>query len=320
MTSRRDELSWRATMAALEIGERAARSRPTATAALVDTGIRAESLGRSVLDTVTGKPRPRVHHWDSGTGSHTTAGPLLLLNGWTASGAVWPSELLTILQRRHRVIRIDNRGSGRSAAAPAPFTIADLARDAHDVIRRLDVPRATVVGLSMGGMIAQELALRWPGDVGRLVLMSTRPPAPMDIPAAPDVMKALIRPKPSGVRTADYLRHVWSQLAAPGFAESHPELLDELVASVMTAPTRRGGVMNQARAIAAWRGAHRLARLRVPTTIVHGDKDVLIPVDNGRRLAQAIPDPRYIAIAGVGHILPYEALSRVAEIILASSP
>jgi hypothetical protein len=76
MNSRRDELSWRATMAALEIGERAARSRPTATAALVDTGIRAESLGRSFLDTVTGKPRPRVHHWDSGTGPHTTAAPL----------------------------------------------------------------------------------------------------------------------------------------------------------------------------------------------------------------------------------------------------
>jgi pimeloyl-ACP methyl ester carboxylesterase len=83
----------------------------------------------------------------------------------------------------------------------------------------------------------------------------------------------------------------------------------------MKAPTRRSGVVNQARAIAAWRGAHRLARLRVPTTIVHGDKDVLLPVDNGRRLDQAIPDARYIAIAGVGHIPPYEALSRVAEIV-----
>ena len=87
----------------------------------------------------------------------------------------------------------------------------------------------------------------------------------------------------------------------------------------MKAPTRRSGVVNQARAIAAWRGAHRLARLRVPTTIVHGDKDVLLPVDNGRRLAQAIPDLALHRIAGVGHILPYEALSRVAEIVLAAA-
>lgn len=318
MTSRRRELSQRATMAALEIGQRAARSRPMATAALVDAGIRAESLSRSILDAVAGKARPRVHHWDSGAGPDPTASPILLLNGWTASGSVWPSELLTILQRRHRVVRIDNRGSGRSAAAPAPFTIADLADDAHDVLCSLGLHRATVVGVSMGGMIAQELALRRPTAVSRLVLVSTRPPAPLDIPASPDVANTLIRPKPSGIRTADYLRDLWSQIAAPGFAETHPQLLDEIVASVLQAPTRRDGVLNQARAVAAWHGAERLARLRMPTTVVHGNMDALLPVRNGRLLAGTIPGARYIELAGVGHLPAYEALSRVAEIILAA--
>lgn len=316
--SRIDKLSQRITMAAMRIGEQGARSRPRCAAALIEAGIRAESLGRCIFDPGTRQAGKRVHYWDSGAGAYAEAEPIVLLNGWTASGAVWPRELLTALEYNHRVIRLDNRGTGRSVAAPAPFTIADLAGDARDVIRSLQLCRPTVVGLSMGGMIAQELALRWSSDVGRLVLISTRPPVPLDIPAEPHVTRALMRAKPSGVRAADYLRELWSGITAPGFAEAHPDLLDEVVAAVLEAPTPRAGVLYQARAIAGWHGADRLARLRVPTTVVHGDKDVLLPVDNGRRLARAIPRARYIELTGVGHLPPYEALSQVTEIIVAA--
>ena len=108
----------------------------------------------------------------------------MLLNGWTASGLVWPAGLVAALERDHRVVRIDNRGSGWSRHAPRPYTIGDLAADARRVIDGLGLGRPTVVGLSMGGMIAQELALRWPDRVGRLVLLGTRPPNPEDDVAA----------------------------------------------------------------------------------------------------------------------------------------
>ena len=85
---------------------------------------------------------------------------VLLINGWSASGIAWPAAWLDELTGRYRVIRLDNRGTGWSRTAPTPFTIGDLADDARDVLKAAGVRRARVLGLSMGGMIAQELALR----------------------------------------------------------------------------------------------------------------------------------------------------------------
>ncbi|MCZ7528468.1 MAG: alpha/beta hydrolase [Acidimicrobiia bacterium] len=133
---------------------------------------------------------PRVHWHEGG------AGPvLLLLNGWAASGLLWPSDWLRRLERRFHVVRVDNRGTGWSRGADAPFTIADMAEDAADVLRALGADRATVLGLSMGGMIAQELGLRHPGRVDRLVVVASRPPAPEHVDADPWLLpQVLSRP------------------------------------------------------------------------------------------------------------------------------
>ena len=102
--------------------------------------------------------RPAAVHWhESGRGP-----VLVLLNGWSVSGLVWPRAWIDRLAQRYRVVRIDNRGTGWSRRAPAPFTIADLADDVVTVLDAVGAERATIVGLSMGGMIAQELALRAP--------------------------------------------------------------------------------------------------------------------------------------------------------------
>ena len=110
--------------------------------------------------------------------SHGQGEAVLLINGWSASGIAWPTAWLDELATQYRVIRLDNRGTGWSRTAPAPFTIGDLADDARNVLKAAGVRRARVLGLSMGGMIAQELALRHPDVVSRLVLAGTRPPAP----------------------------------------------------------------------------------------------------------------------------------------------
>ena len=125
---------------------------------------RARGIGKA------GRFRPVVNFHSSGSGD-----ALLLLNGWTASGLLWPDRWLRDLEARFRVIRIDNRGSGWSRSAPTPYDIGDLADDAAAVLRGLGVESATVLGLSMGGAIAQELALRYPRLVSALVLVGTRP-------------------------------------------------------------------------------------------------------------------------------------------------
>jgi pimeloyl-ACP methyl ester carboxylesterase len=100
---------------------------------------------------------------------------------------------------------------------------------------------------------------------------------------------------------------MWSRFVAPGFAQSNPTVMDELVARIRRRPTLWRGVLEQVRAMMSWYGASSLERISAPITVVHGDQDPLIPVADGRRLSQLIRGCRYEELPGVGHLVPYEA-------------
>ena len=244
------------------------------------------------------------------------AGPaLLLLNGWTASGLVWPVNWVRALEKRFRVIRIDNRGTGWSRSAPAPFTMADLADDAADVLRACGVDEAIVLGDSMGGMIAQELAMRHPKRVRRLILVATAPPVPAQLVPDPAPFLAALAPPPPGQDVRLHMRAIWSQYTTPSFSAAHPEVFDEIAEQIVRRVTPRQRMFDQLRAVRSWRGSDRLRRLDVPTTIVHGDQDPLMPVGNGMRLSRLIPGAEYLELEGVGHLPPHEAGAKLLDII-----
>jgi 3-oxoadipate enol-lactonase len=254
---------------------------------------------------------PAAHWRASGRGP-----ALVLLNGWSASGLIWPRTWVRELQRSFRVIRVDNRGSGWSRHAPTPFTLADLADDVVDVLDDADVDCAVVFGLSMGGMIAQELAIRAPQRVAGLVLAATAPPTPAYRPASGGLAAlVLFRPPSPGEPLDRYLRRVWSAAVARGFAGSHPEVVDELVEQIVARPTPRSLLIHQLRAVLGWGHAERLASITAPTAVVHGRDDRLIDVSAGRRLAELIPDCRYEELAGVVHLLAHEAPGTVRRLI-----
>jgi pimeloyl-ACP methyl ester carboxylesterase len=246
--------------------------------------------------------RPAVNWHEGGDGP-----ALLLLNGSTASGLVWPDAWLRRLEKRYRVIRLDNRGTGWSRSAPHPFTVGDLADDARNVLRACGIGRATVLGLSLGGMIAQEFALRHPKAVDKLVLVGTRPPTPAQIPSPTDALLSLVKTPPPGRDLRAFFVATWSELVADGFAAEHPEVMAEIADQIVRRVTPRRAVLTQARAIWSWHGAARLRRIDAPTTVVHGDRDPLLPVGNGMRLARLIPDATYLELPGVGHLVPQEA-------------
>lgn len=304
-------LRWEGVLTALLEHERRLLSHTMGAATTAERRERQEREARLVRSNgagwaaVTGR-RPPVFWHETGDGP-----PVLLLNGWTASGLLWPGRWLHGLEQNHRVLRVDNRGTGWSRTAPAPFTIADMADDAAAVLRATGARPATVLGLSMGGMIAQELAIRHPGLVERLVLVGTRPPAPAHIAAAPQVLERelgqLLHTPQRGEPLAAYFRSVWAPQSAPGFAERNPELFEELAGQILERVTPRPAVINQLRAISAWSGARRLGSIKAPTTVVHGLLDELSPVGNGMRLARLIPGARYVELPGVGHLVPLEA-------------
>ena len=262
-----------------------------------------------------GRDVPKVFWHGGGRPIGPDVPVMLLLNGWSASGLAWPTEWLERLERTFHVIRIDNRGTGYSRTAPAPFSIADLADDSAAVLDYLGVESATVLGLSMGGMIAQELAVRHPSVVERLVLCATRPPSPAQFSPAHSMLTALLAVPPVGPGQRQQVLSMLAPLFGPGFAESNPALLLEMLEQARARPTPRHGILHQMRAIAGWHGSHRIAAITAPTTVVHGDADPLIPVGNGMRLAQLIPGARYMELKGLGHILPAEAPHVLASIV-----
>ncbi|HJQ44630.1 MAG TPA: alpha/beta fold hydrolase [Jatrophihabitantaceae bacterium] len=251
-----------------------------------------------------------INWFESGSGT-----PLLLVNGWTASALVWPQEFLRRLEEHHRVIRIDTRGGGHSRAAATPFRMADLAGDAHRLLHDIGAAPATVLGFSLGGMIAQELAVRHPSDVSRLILVSTSPPAPAALRADDSITWHMFRRRRAGETYRAYLYDLWARAAAPGFPERRPDLMDELIEQLAARPTTRFAAMAQARAAGSWYGPRRLSRITAPTTVLHGRDDVLRPVGNGMRLARLIPGARYIEFPDAGHLLPLEAMDELLAVI-----
>ena len=190
-----------------------------------------------------------------------------------------------------------------------------MAEDTADVLEAIGATDATVVGLSMGGMIAQELAIRHPDLVRRLILLGSRPPSPYNIQPSFEVFSRILGGPPPGVPLAEHIRGMWSDQCGPGFADRHPELVDELVDQTLERVTPRAGVMHQLRGGAGWSRGSRLASIAAPTVVIHGASDPLSPVGNGLRLARLIPSARYIELHGVGHLSPIEAPDVVAEIV-----
>jgi pimeloyl-ACP methyl ester carboxylesterase len=257
------------------------------------------------------RPRPEVH-WRA----HGRGPALVLLNGWATSGLAWPAAWVRALEREFRVIRIDNRGTGWSRHARTPFTMADLAGDVLAVLDAEGVEQAALFGLSMGGMIAQETALLAPERIPALVLSGTRPPTPEFHPTvASPVAWQLMRPLGPRETKAAYFRRIWSLATAEGFADRHPEVIEELVRQNVERPTPRALLVQQLWAVMAWGHAERLAGIRARTVVVHGEEDAFIPVENGRALGRLVPGATYVELPGVGHLAPHEAPDRVRALV-----
>jgi pimeloyl-ACP methyl ester carboxylesterase len=195
-----------------------------------------------------------------------------------------------------RMIMFDNRGMGRSDVPRGPYSIRKMASDARAVLDAAGIESAHVIGASMGGMIAQELALRHPGRVRSLMLGST-------------TSRALLGKWPE----FRYGPRRWAGLPREERERSLRQLL-----YAETTPLERieqdwrvrcactwcyKGFVNQFAGILMWSAYRRLPRIAAPTLVVHGDQDRLVPPENGRVLASRIPGARFELIRNAGHIM-----------------
>ncbi|MEA2124558.1 MAG: hypothetical protein QOI80_1340, partial [Solirubrobacteraceae bacterium] len=210
-------------------------------------------------------------------------GAVLLLCGIGAKRQGWYKQL-PVLGRRFRTVAVDYRDVGDSEAADEQYSIGDLADDVAGLAAALGIERASLVGISMGGFIALELALARPELVDRLILVVTSAGGATHVSTSPAVMRALM-PGDEEVESGEGARRVCSLVAGPGFAERHPEAIEEFVAIAQHHPMRVDGYLRQLTACRAHDVADRLGDIRAPTLVIHGDADPLVPLANGHTLA-----------------------------------
>jgi 3-oxoadipate enol-lactonase len=236
--------------------------------------------------------------------------PLLLIAGIPALASDWEPLCTDLAAAGHRVIAYDNRGSGESSVTPGPYTTAQLAGDAVSLLEHLGLDQVDVFGVSMGGMIAQELALGAPERVRRLVLGCTH--AGVAHAAAPrEAGRAF------ATRTQDWALRMRT-LAPLAFAQDvDPELLRAFIAKKSLDVQDLSGYEAQIDAVLAHDTASRLSEIRAPTLILTGDEDRVIPGQSSRLLAELIPDSQLRVIAGTGHLFFIEQPARTLELLSA---
>ena len=262
--------------------------------------------------------------------------PLLLIMGLAAQMILWDDEFCAALAARgHRVIRFDNRDVGLStkldaagmpdAAAAmqaallgeriaAPYLLRDLAADAAGLLDALGIPAAHVVGASMGGMIAQTMAINHPASVLSLTsIMSTTGERSLP-PARPEAAAVLVLPAPSD-RAGNVERavHIFRTIGSPGFPFDEARVRDLAGRSYDRCFSPAGAARQLVAILASGSRREALAAVTIPTLVIHGRDDPLIPLEAGLATARAVPGAELLVIDGMGHDLPRAAWPEIVE-------
>lgn len=235
---------------------------------------------------------------------------LLMIRGLARESRHW-GELLDLLAPSFRLVLFDNRGVGRSSAPWERYTTATLADDAAAVLDAAGVPRAHVFGMSLGGMIAQELALRHPARVDRLALGCTRAAASAGGSMPRTTLVALARAL--GGDRASAIRRAAPLIVSREFLVAHPEVVDAWQRLNLAAPPSRHGVLLQVLAALTHDTRARLHELHAPTLVITGTADRMIPDGCSRYLAARITGARLVTLAGAGHDFAVERAADTAR-------
>jgi pimeloyl-ACP methyl ester carboxylesterase len=268
------------------------------------------------------------------------APPILLIMGLGAQMVIWDDNFCAALARRgFRVVRFDNRDIGRSSrsdkpvqvnfveliqkqmrgeAIEAPYSLCDMAGDAVGLLDHLGVARAHVVGASMGGMIAQEMAIHFPQRLTTVTSIMSSTGNPALPPPSPEAAAVLMAPPPT--TREDYLAQfakAWRVLRVGSFPDddARDRGLAELTFERGLNPM---GVARQMLAIfASGDRRKKLAGVKTPTLVIHGDVDPLVRIEAGQGTAKSIPGARMQIVKGMGHALPAPLWPEIIDAIVA---
>lgn len=245
--------------------------------------------------------------------SHEVRGPespdapvVVFLGSLGSDRSMWDAQVAD-LARDHRVVAVDHRGHGGSEVIPGPCTVADLAGDVLALLDSLDVGSFHVVGLSLGGAVAQWLAVHEAARVRSVALMCTA--ARFGEPSAWTERAAAVR-EGGTAAVADAVVARW---LTPAYAESAPAEVDRLRGMILA--TSAEGYASCCDALSGWDGRDDLARISCPTLVVAGDEDPSTPPDVLREIADGVPGAGFVVLSPAAHVPTVEIPDRVTEVL-----
>lgn len=243
----------------------------------------------------------RLHYEVAGRGD-----PLLMVMGLGGSSAGWAPELVTELARSFRTIIYDNRGTGQSDKPDVPYSLEMFAADAIAILDDLNISRTHLFGVSMGGMIAQEIALRYGLRLQTLTLGCTTCGGKNAVPPPPESVKLLTAPR-DGLSDEEVIRRGWPLAYTTEYIKNHRAVLEASIPRLLVNATPTFIFKRHLDATYKLKTYDRLPQISIPALVITGAKDVLIPARNSEILAERIPGAKLHVVPSAGHAFFNEA-------------
>jgi len=246
---------------------------------------------------------------------HGSGDPLVLIMGYGFRGGHW-FAIQDKLAKERRVIVFDNRGTGRSDKPDIPYTAKMMAADVAGLLDVLGIGSASVFGVSMGGMIAQEFALRYPGRLDNLILGCTSCGGTRAVQVTPEAVAFLFDPERAKLSEEEKARGTIPWLWNKEFVDNNPDAIKRFIATSAEYPTPPHSLVCQGNAIMTHDTYDQLDRIKTPTLVIAGASDRLIPCENSRVLASRIKGAELVMIENAGHGFITDSTEKASNIVL----
>jgi len=232
---------------------------------------------------------------------HGEGFPCILIMGLAADVNWWTPDVIDAYSQNFKTIIFDNRGAGRTDKPVMNYTVKMFADDTVSLMDILNIERAHIIGASMGGMIAQEIALNYPERVEKLVLCCTHCGGSKQVLPSDEILQQMMTPRE--LTPEELVNEIIPLVFTENFIKNNSDFIESYKLRMLKTPIPIDSYQRQVQAIGNFSTGMRLKKIEAPTLIVQGKEDILVPPENAEVLAKRIPNTKVILLENAAHIL-----------------